>query len=110
MRQTGTLVGFVLIALVLGWGIARIDASPGWDDTGISAAALFATCFLLGAISPRYPWLWTAAVGLWIPMFMIALHHESPNYGSLLALVFAGAGAYVGAIGRKMLAGTGISS
>ena len=66
--------------------------------------ALFAACVLLGAVSPRHPWLWAVAVGLWIPVLTIVLRPESPNYAALLALVFALAGAYAGAATRKMLA------
>jgi len=104
VRKALTLVGLVLAALALGLGIALVDASPGWDDTGISAAALFAACFLLGAVKPRHPWLWAVAVGLWIPLLTIVPHPESPNYATLLALVFALTGAYAGAATRKMLA------
>jgi hypothetical protein len=94
----------VLAALGLGLGIALVDASPGWDDTGISAAALFVACFLLGAVRPRHPWLWAVAVGLWIPLLTFARRPESPNYAALLALAFALAGAYAGAATRTMLA------
>ena len=72
MRQTMALVGLALAALGLGLGIALVDASPGWDDTGISAAALVVVCFILGAVSPRRPWLWAVAVGLWIPLLTFA--------------------------------------
>jgi len=92
VRQAVTLVGLVLAALALGLGIALVDARPGRDDTGISAVALFAACVLLGAVSPRHPWLWAVAVGLWIPVLTIVLRPESLNYAALLALVFARAG------------------
>jgi hypothetical protein len=40
------------LALVLGLLIALVDSSPGWDDTGISAAVVFASCGILGAVHP----------------------------------------------------------
>ena len=39
VRHRAATVGLMLVALALGLGIALIDASPGWDDTGVSAAA-----------------------------------------------------------------------
>jgi hypothetical protein len=92
-------------ALTLGLGIALVDASPGWDDTGVSAVTLFAACFLLGVVSPQQPWLWAEAVGGWILAFGIVLRHDAPNVGSLLALVVAVAGAYAGAGVRALMAG-----
>jgi hypothetical protein len=106
VQGRATTVGPVLAALTLGLGIALVDASPGWDDTGVSAAMLFAACFLLGVISPRCPWLWAVAVGGWIPALEIALRHDAPNVGSLLALVVAVVGAYAGAGVRALLLGT----
>jgi hypothetical protein len=104
-RHRVTSVGLVLVALALGLGIALVDARPGWDDTGVSAAMLFAACFVLVVVSPQRPWLWTVAVGGWIPVLGIARHLDAPNYGSLLALVFAVAGAYAGTGVRTLLAG-----
>jgi hypothetical protein len=67
------LVAVVLVALMLGALIALVDASPGWDDTGVSAAMLLAASGLLGAIHPARAWLWALAVGAWIPLLGIAL-------------------------------------
>jgi hypothetical protein len=92
-------------ALTLGLGSALVDASPGWDDPGVSAVTLFAACFLLGVVSPRQPWLWAVAVGGWIPAFGIVLRHDAPSVGSLLALVVAVVGAYAGAGVRALMAG-----
>jgi hypothetical protein len=105
VRHPAATVGLTLVALALGLGIALIDASPGWDDTGVSAAALFAVCALLGGVGPRQPWMWAMAVGLWIPMLAVALHPSAPNYGSVLALVVAVVGAYAGAGVRRVLVG-----
>ena len=67
------LVAVVLVALMLGALIALVDASPGWDDTGVSAAMSLAASGLLGAIHPARAWLWALAVGAWIPLSGIAL-------------------------------------
>jgi hypothetical protein len=64
------------LALVLGLLIAFVDASPGWDDTGVTAVTVFTSCGILGAIHTRRAWQWALAVGLWIPALGIALHQS----------------------------------
>ena len=86
-----------VVALGLGFFITLVDRRPNWDDTGVTALGIFLCCCLLSAIDPRRPWLWALAVGLWIPLLGIALQR---NYGSLLALVVAFAGAYAGLVIR----------
>jgi hypothetical protein len=41
------------VALVLGLLIALVDSGPNWENTGITAAAVFGSCGALGAIHPR---------------------------------------------------------
>ena len=82
------------VALALGGLISYVDSRPGWDDTGVTAVAVLVCCGVLGFAGPSRPWLWALAVGLWIPMLGILRVH---NYGALLALAFAVAGAYAGA-------------
>jgi hypothetical protein len=94
------LIMLVPLALVLGLTIAYVDSSPGWDDTGVSAAAVLGTSGLFGLLYPARPWLWALAVGVWIPASGI---FREFNYASLLALVFSFAGAYAGAVVRKRL-------
>ena len=89
-----------LAALALGLAIGLVDTSPGWDDTGITAGALMIASALFGAVDPPHAWLWALAIGIWIPALNIAMHH---TYGSLIALAFAFAGAYAGALARKLL-------
>lgn len=97
-RTMGRGLVLVLGAIGLGVLIALVDASPGWDDTGVTALALVAVCGLLSVADPTRPWRWSALVGLWIPALSIGLHR---NFGSVLAVAFALAGAYLGAaVGR----------
>jgi uncharacterized RDD family membrane protein YckC len=86
---------------VLGLAIAYVDSSPGWDDTGVSAAAVLGVSGSFGLLYPARPWLWALAVGAWIPAFGIVREF---NYASLLALAFSFAGAYAGAVVRKRFA------
>ena len=88
------------IALAVGGLIAYIDSRPNWDDTGVTAAAIFLVCGVLGAAGPSRPWLWALAVGLWVPVLGITM---TRNYGSLLALAFAFAGAYAGMAIRRII-------
>jgi len=89
---------FVPLALALGLAITYVDSSPGWDDTGVSAAAVLSTSGLFGVLYPARPWLWALLVGVWIPALGIVREF---NYASLLALVFSFAGAYAGAVVRR---------
>jgi hypothetical protein len=87
-------------AVVLGLLIAYVDSRPNWDDTGVTAAAVFAVAGLWGVLGPERPWLWALAVGGWIPVVGIV---TTGNYGSLLALAVAFAGAYAGMGVRRTL-------
>lgn len=91
---------FLLVAMGIGLAIAYVDSRPNWDDTGITAMAVFVSCAVCGAVWPGRPWLWALAVGVWIPLLAIV---TSGNFGSLIALVFAFAGAYAGMACRKTL-------
>jgi hypothetical protein len=90
----------VPVAVATGWAIAVVDAQPGWDDTGITAGAVFGSSLVFGVLRTERAWIWALAVGSWIPLLGIVRHQ---NYGALLALLFAFAGAYTGAFGRKWL-------
>jgi hypothetical protein len=90
-----------VVALGLGLAITYVDSRPNWDDTGITAGAILLSCAVLGALGPKQPWLWALAVGIWIPLFGIA---RAQNFGSLLALAVAFAGAYAGMALRKISA------
>jgi hypothetical protein len=84
-----------LIALALGVGllIAFADSRPGWDSTGVTAGALLVAAAGTAYLGRNRPWLWALLVGLPTPVIeMTALG----STGSLLALVFASAGATIG--------------
>jgi hypothetical protein len=94
-------IRFVLVALMLGALIALVDSSPGWDDTGVSAAMVLTASGLLGTLHPARAWVWALAVGSWISALGIAF--DRFDYASLLALVIASVGAYAGAFAGKQL-------
>lgn len=87
-------------AIVLGIALAYVDSRPGWDDAGVTAGLLFVVTATLGAAAPQRPWVWALCVGIWIPVLSI---FTQSNYGSLMALAFAFAGAYGGMWLRRMV-------
>jgi hypothetical protein len=92
-RYSLRMVIAIVAAVGIGLVITYIDSRPNWDDTGITAAMLFAASFVLASINPTMPWLWALCIGIWIPIRGIVLHQ---NYGALLALIFVFVGAYAG--------------
>ncbi len=66
--QRTRFVLLMLLALILGALISLMDSSPGWDDTGVSAAMVLTASGLLGALHPERAWVWALAVGSWIPL------------------------------------------
>ncbi len=84
-----------VVLVALGWGllVAWVDSRPTWDDTGISAVAIFLGCAVCGFLSPRHAWRWALAVGAWIPLFGIVWGNDA----AVLALAVAFVGAYAGA-------------
>jgi hypothetical protein len=89
----------LLLALGVGICIAWLDTRPTWDDTGITATVVFGSTLLLGAALPRRAWVWAIAVGIWIPVFNVALQG---NVGAVVSIVIAFAGSYAGVFLRKM--------
>jgi hypothetical protein len=101
MKARSLTAVLVVLAIVVGFVLAWVDSRPNWDDTGLTAGAVFLAAAFFAALSPRRPWLWALAVGAWIPLFGII---GSRNTGSLLALAIALGGAFTGAFVRKSLA------
>ena len=82
-----------LLAFCFGAAITYVDSRPNWDDAGITAFAILATCGVLAFLSPSRWWLWAIAVGVWIPIIGIA---RAQNFAAILALVVACIGALLG--------------
>ena len=100
--------GVFLLALALGLSIAWMDSRPHWDDTGITAGSLLLSAGLVGFLASRRPWLLGLAVGLWVPLTVIAKHPGIASLaGALVILSIPMAGAFAGAGLRRMLAAAG---
>ncbi len=82
-----------LLALCFGAAITYVDSLPNWDDTGITAMTILLTCGVFSFLSPSRWWVWTIAVGLWIPIIGIA---RTQNFATILALIVACLGALLG--------------
>jgi hypothetical protein len=89
------------VALALGAGMAWIDSRPTWDDTGVSAVAVFAVSGALALLEPTRPWLWALVIGGWFPAISIA---TSGNWGAFMALGFSCIGAFAGSWTRRAAA------
>jgi hypothetical protein len=81
----------LFLAIAFGIAIAYFDTRPNWDDTGITVGAIFLSAGLFGALMPKKAWVWALAIGVWVPLLNI---YYTGNYGSLIALIIAYAGAF----------------
>jgi hypothetical protein len=86
------------IATAVGLSLGYVDSRPGWDDTGITAGLLLLVAATFGGLAPQRPWLWALCIGGWVPVFGILAR---ANYGSVIAIAFAFAGAYGGMLLRR---------
>jgi len=85
----------VPVAVSAGLLIALLDARPGWDATGITAALLILASGAITALAGRRPWLWPLLVGAWTPLIEMGQGGATAG-GSLAALVFAALGGLTG--------------
>jgi hypothetical protein len=92
----------LVTALLVGGLLTYVDTRPKFDDTGVLAAAILVSTMAFGFFGPKTPWLWALAVAVWIPAIAIV---RTQNFGSLLALVIAFVGAYLGMAIRQIVAG-----
>ena len=99
---------FYLLAAVCGIG-------TGWADVAINdllftALLVLMACMLLGMLRPQWPWRWVLVVGVCIPVTEMAAYliltvkpTRAQVYGSYLAFLPGIAGAYGGAIMRRVI-------
>lgn len=90
-------------------------AGAGWadvviDDLLFTALLVLAACMLLGLLRPRWPWRWVVIVVAMIPLAEFAAYRffslqpaRSQVYGAFLAALPGVAGAYGGAVMRKVI-------
>ena len=90
-------------------GIATGYADVVVDDLLFTALLVLSSCILLGMLRPRWPWRWVLTVGAFIPITEFAAYvtwtvkpTRAQVYGSFLAFLPGVAGAYGGAIMRRV--------
>ena len=91
--RIATQLVLLAAAAAVGLLIAFIDSRPTWNDSGITALALLLSGGLIGLFIRRRPWLFSLALGVWIPLRGIFLAHDSRF---LIVLLFPLAGVYAG--------------
>ena len=94
---------------------AACGISTGWADVAVydllfTALLVLMACILLGMLRPRWPWRWVLVVGTFIPLTELAAYAiltvkptRAQVFGSFLAFLPGIAGAYGGAIMRRVL-------
>ncbi len=87
----------------------------GWADVAVNdllftALLVLSACILLGLLRPRWPWRWVVMVGVFIPLTELVAHliltlrpTRAQVYGSYLAFLPGIAGAYGGAVMRRVM-------
>jgi hypothetical protein len=99
-------LGWLLLALAVGLGVAWLDARPTWDATGLTAVLLLAASALIGLARPNLAGATGLAIGLPIPLVELGLRPAQPNVASLLAVAVALLGGLGGALLRLALSHT----
>ena len=81
------------VGFAVGLTIGYVDSRPTWDDTAVTAGAVFLAAVVLAAARPRVFLVTGLAVGL--PVFgMNAVLNA--NYGSAIAVGLGVVGSFVG--------------
>jgi hypothetical protein len=91
-------------------GIATGCADVGVDDLLFTALLVVSSCMLLGLLRPRWAWRWVLTVGAFVPLtefgaylFLTVKPTRAQIYGSFLAFLPGVAGAYGGAVMRRVI-------
>ncbi len=99
---------FYLLAVLCGIGIGSADVVV--NDLLFTALLVVMACMVLGMLRPRWPWRWVVAVGIFIPLTEFAAYAlltvkptRAQIYGSFLAFLPGFAGAYGGAVVRRVV-------
>jgi ABC-type multidrug transport system permease subunit len=100
-------IWFYLLAAACGIGVGWADVVV--DDLLFTALLVLSSCMLLGLLRPRWPWRWILTVGAFVPLTELAAYlvltvkpTRAQIYGSFLAFFPGIAGAYGGAIMRRV--------
>jgi len=105
-RHSDTVI--YILGAVLGIGAGLLDVKIG--DLLLTALFVLASTMLLGALRPQRPWRWVIVVGIFVPiiqllayLFLTEKPYRAQIYESFLGFLTGIAGAYGGAVGRRVL-------
>ncbi len=106
--QIGSDAPFYFLAALAGIGTGWADVTI--NDLLLTALLVLAACMVLGLLRPRRPWRWIAAVVAFVLLTQFAaslLTRIKPTraqiYGSFLTALPGLAGAYGGAVMRRVI-------
>lgn len=99
MAKKSTAFKYLLIVTIItGTILGKIDVSKNWDDTGFMAGLLFLTSLAASLFLPRFAWLWAIIIGGIVFAFNV---YYTENYESFVSIPIAFAGAYTLHLFRK---------
>jgi ABC-type multidrug transport system permease subunit len=105
--RRGDMAFYFLAALA---GMATGWADVMIDDLLFTALLVLMACMLLGLLRPRWPWRWVVVVAIFIPLTELAAYlimsvkpTRGQVYGSFLTALPGTAGAYGGAVMRRVI-------
>lgn len=108
VSSTGSDAWFYLLAALCGIGTGWADVVI--DDLLFTALLVLMACIVLGLLRERWPWRWVAIVGMFVPLTELAAYlvrtvkpTRAQIYGSFLAFLPGIAGAYGGAMMRRVM-------
>ena len=108
MDKSSSDVPFYLLAALCGIGTGWADVVV--NDLLLTALLVVSACILLGMLQPRWPWRWVVIVGVFVPLTEFAAYvvmtvkpTRAQIYGSFLAFLPGIAGAYGGAVMRRVV-------
>jgi hypothetical protein len=85
------------LALMAGAAIAWVDSRPSWDDTGITAGALFLCSGFAAFLGLRW---WVSAAFVACPLILVEI--RGAGWGLLVALALTGGGSMLGALLHRL--------
>lgn len=95
------------LGAVLGLCAGALDVRIG--DLLLTALLVLASTMLLGALRPERPWRWVIVVGMFVPilqmlayLFLTEKPYRAQIYESFLGFLTGVAGAYGGAVARRV--------
>ena len=99
---------FYVLAVVAGIGAGWVDVTV--NDLLFTALLVLMACMLLGFARPRWPWRWVVVVVACIPLAELVAYSvlkvqptRGQVYGSFLTALPGMAGAYGGAVMRRVM-------